>query len=281
MLTILFLSPLISALSKKLAPPTSDPKPKCNRKVCSKTRVWAKVYIDDLLWEQYISWNKRQRGHVDLSLEQRVSRVVDGINSHLARLDNGGFEVVIAGHVNKISQSDVRLGDTYVDRVDKNKTKKFSVQDVVAQTFAFQEAVFKLPTPLKHEVNLRILFMKETRPYTLQGTAEEMCICDQHPVFNFGCVAIFAIRHLDQWTFHTSIFAHELGHALGAAEHDDKYYRHSSGDRLIMWSKVGLTTFCQHLLVFLQGGSESQHLVASGKNFDCFNKPLLSEQSRS
>ena len=102
LITIIFLSPLISALSKKLAPPTSDPKPKCNRKVCSKTRVWAKVYIDDLLWEQYISWNKRQRGKVDLSLDQRVSRVVDGINSHLARLDNGGFEVVIAGHVNKI-----------------------------------------------------------------------------------------------------------------------------------------------------------------------------------
>ena len=164
--------------------------------------------------------------------------MVDGINSHLARLDNGGFEVVIAGPVNKMSQSDVRLGDTYVDRVDKNKTKKFSVQDVVAQTFAFQEAVFKLPAPSKHEVNLRILFMKETRPYTLQGTAEEMCICDQHPVFNFGCVAIFAIRHLDQWTFHTSIFAHEIGHTLGAEEHDDEHYQNNADERLLMWSKV-------------------------------------------
>ena len=239
MLTVLFLSPLLVVLSKKLAPPTSDPKPKCNRKVCSKTRVWAKVYIDDLLWEQYISWNKQQRGHVDLSLEQRVSRVVDGINSHLARLDNGGFEVVVAGTATKISQSDVRLASTFVDRNDRNRTKNFSRKDIVAQTFAFQEAVHKLPRGLKQEVNLRILFMREG-PHPSLGTAEEMCICDQHPVFNYGCVAIFAIRHLDQWTFHTSIFAHEIGHTLGAEEHDDEHYQNNNDERLLMWSKVGL-----------------------------------------
>ena len=242
MLALLILSPLV-ALAQKLNPPTSDPRPTCNRRVCATQRVLVKIYIDDLLWEQYTSWNKRQRGGVGLSLDQRVSGVVDGINSHLARLDNGGFEVVVAGTSTKISQSDVKLGSTFVDRNDRNRTKNFSPKDIVAQTFAFQEAVHKLPRGLKQEVNLRILFMREG-PHPSLGTAEEMCICDQHPVFNYGCVAIFAIRHLDQWTFHTSIFAHEIGHALGAAEHDDKHYRHSSGDRLIMWSKVGSYDVC-------------------------------------
>ena len=122
-----------------------------------------------------------------------------------------------------------------VSHTNLKMLNSWPVTHIVAQTFAFQEAVFKLPSPLKQEVNLRILFMKGE---TDRANAEEMCICDQHPVFNYGCVAIFAIRHLSQWTFHTSIFAHELGHALGAAHHDEKYYRHSSGDRLLMWSKV-------------------------------------------
>ena len=200
-----------------------------------------KVYVDDLLWDQYDGWRERQRGGAQ-SLDQRVRGVLAGVNSHLARLDNGGFEVVIDGPVTMISESDVRLAGTFVDRNDRNRTKKFSADNIVAQTFAFQEAVFNLPSPLKQEVNLRILFMREG-PHVSLGTAEEMCICDQHPVFNYGCVAIFAIRHLSQWTFHTSIFAHELGHALGAAEHDDKHYRHSAGDRLLMWSKVGFGNF--------------------------------------
>merc|ERR1712014_464954 len=88
MLALLFLSPLV-VLAQKLNPPTSDPRPTCNRRVCATQRVLVKVYIDDLLWEQYTGWNKRQRGGVGLSLDQRVSRVVEGINSHLARLDNG------------------------------------------------------------------------------------------------------------------------------------------------------------------------------------------------
>ena len=163
--------------------------------------------------------------------------MVEGINSHLARLDNGGFEVVVAGTATKISRSDVRLANTFVDRNDRNRTKNFSPKDIVAQTFAFQEAVHKLPRGLKQEVNLRILFMREG-PHPSLGTAEEMCICDQHPVFNYGCVAIFAIRHLDQWTFHTSIFAHEIGHTLGAEEHDDEHYQNNDDERLLMWSKV-------------------------------------------
>ena len=238
MLPLLLLLPSM-ALAQKLSPPDSDPTPTCNKKVCARRRVRVKVYVDDRLWEQYAGWRQQRQRGGGQSLDERVAGVLDGINNHLARLDNGGFEVVIDGPATKISKSDVSLADTFIDRNDRNRTKKFSPDNIVAQTFAFQEAVFKLPSALKKEVNLRILFMREG-PHVSLGTAEEMCICDQHPVFNYGCVAIFAIRHLSQWTFHTSIFAHELGHALGAAEHDDKHYRHSSGNRLLMWSQVGM-----------------------------------------
>ena len=73
MLALLLLSPLV-ALAHKLNPPTTDPRPACNRRVCATQRVLVKVYIDDLLWEQYTSWNKRQRGGVGLSLEQPAPR---------------------------------------------------------------------------------------------------------------------------------------------------------------------------------------------------------------
>ena len=195
-----------------------------------------KVYMDDILWNDYKAWSRRQERKVP-GLEERVAEVVVGINSHLARLDNGGFEVSTDGTVTRISSSDVFVSDTFVDRNDGNRTKKFSPSDIVAQTFAFQEGVFRLPSSVKKQVNLRLLFMRAGSQASL-GTAEEMCICEQHNVFNYGCVAIFAIRHLSQWTHHTSIFAHELGHALGAARHDDFYYTNSSRDRLLMWSKV-------------------------------------------
>ena len=36
-----------------------------------------------------------------------------------------------------------------------------------------------------------------------------------------------------------NIFAHELGHALGMETHDNEFYTHDPGHKLIMWSDVG------------------------------------------
>ena len=195
-----------------------------------------KVYVDDILWEEYAKF--RQEDSVQSLFDEEVSELLHRGNQHLAKLDNGGFEVLMVGNVTKISKSDISLADTYTDRLDRDKIKEFSPEDVNAQTFAFQEAVFKLPPALKKEVNLRILFMKGK---TDRANAEEMCICDQHPIKQYGCVVIFS-KALQKIPDSSILFAHEIGHTLGYPDHDDKYYNSTWGSprELYMWPNVGL-----------------------------------------
>ena len=195
--------------------------------------------VDDRLWEEYAVRRQEDQSGVEKWIDGEVSGLLDRGNKHLAKLDNGGFEVVMVGHVTKMSKSDVSLGDTYTDRGDGNKIKEFSPENVWAQTFAFQEAVFNLPPALKKEVNLRILFTKGDKGKS-EGKSEEHCICDQHPTFQYGCIAVFFIDSLDKFPAST-LFAHELGHTLGYGEHDDNYYKDNSTlkGQLYMWSMVG------------------------------------------
>ena len=203
-----------------------------------------KVYVDDRLWEEYAVWRQEDQigtakwvGSAQSLFDEEVSGLLDGGNKHLAKLDNGGFEVVMVGNVTKMSKSDVSLADTYIDRADGNKTKEFSPENIMAQTFAFQEAVFNLPPALKREVNLRILFMKSENN---EGKIEEHCICDQHPTFQYGCIAVQSTNSHYKFPDST-LFAHELGHALGYEVHDDNYYKDNSTlkGQLYMWSMVG------------------------------------------
>ena len=203
-----------------------------------------KVYVEDRLWEEYAVWRQEDQigtakwvGSAQSLFDEEVSGLLDGGNKHLAKLDNGGFEVVMVGNVTKISKSDISLADTYTDRLDRDKIKEFSPEDVNAQTFAFQEAVFKLPPARKKEVNLRILFMKGK---TDRANAEEMCICDQHPIKQYGCV-VFS-KALQKIPAMSILFAHEIGHTLGYPDHDDKYYNSTWGSPrvLYMWPNVGL-----------------------------------------
>ena len=106
-----------------------------------------KVYVDDILWEEYAKF--RQEDSVQSLFDEEVSELLHRGNQHLAKLDNGGFEVLMVGNVTKISKSDISLADTYTDRLDRDKIKEFSPEDVNAQTFAFQEAVFNLPPARK------------------------------------------------------------------------------------------------------------------------------------
>ena len=194
--------------------------------------------------------------------DEKVSDLLDRGNKLLAKLDNGGFEVVMVGNVTKISKSDISLADSYKDRLDGDKIKEVLPDDLHAQTFAFQEAVFNLPPALKKEVNLRILFMKGDKT---GSNTEEQCICDQHHSgIQWGCVSIFSIDYLYKFPATSTLFAHELGHALGYPEHDDMHYSRTQRKELYMWSKVGFGLSLQMIHV-LSGGSGSQHLVSKSQ----------------
>ena len=164
----------------------------------------------------------------------------------------------MVGNVTKMSKSDVSLSDTYTDRVDGNKIKEFSPENVWAQTFAFQEAVFNLPPALKKEVNLRILFMKGDKT---GSNTEEQCICDQHHSgIQWGCVSIFSINYFYEFPARSTTFAYALGQALGNYDHTapsypapsssapsfpqhqlshDRHYDFTRRKELYMWSTVG------------------------------------------
>ena len=81
--------------------------------------------------------------------------MISSANSFLTKLDNGGFVVETFDAPVSISKSDVKFGNTYVDRIDGNKTKYVSENknSMLATYFSFQQSVEKLPTRM--EVNVR------------------------------------------------------------------------------------------------------------------------------
>ena len=190
--------------------------------------------------------------------DEKVSDLLDRSNKLLAKLDNGGFEVVMVGNVTKISKSDISLADSYKDRLDGDKIKEVLPDDLHAQTFAFQEAVFNLPPALKKEVNLRILFMKGDKSAAF---TEEQCICDQHHSgIQWGCVSIFSINYFYEFPASSTLFAYALGQALGNYDHaassypapsssapsfpphllsHDRHYDFTRRKEFYMWSTVG------------------------------------------
>ena len=90
-------------------------------------------------------------------LAQNLRNVIDSINLKLAQLDNGGFVIEYnLANVVKLNKSDVRIGRTYTDRLDGNKTKLCDTKDIMATTFCFQEAVKQLEQ--KNDVILRWIF---------------------------------------------------------------------------------------------------------------------------
>jgi len=210
-----------------LLPPPEYVKPVCNKAPCHRTLIKAKVYIEDTLWDRMARFK--------LDLEDQLEDLLQKGNDKLSDLDDGGFNVYYEENMVKLKNSDIVLGDTYVDRLENNVTKKRDPNNIHSYTFTFQEAVEKLPD--RFAVDIRILFILRSGHSNTAGTAEETCICNQNW---FGCVAVIAIKWLSNWSHHSSIFAHEIAHSLGMGVHDDMFYESNPDDRLIMWSKVGL-----------------------------------------
>ena len=51
------------------------------------------------------------------------------------------------------------------------------------------------------------------------------------------------------WTTMSTLMAHELGHALGATQHDDEFYDVARASSLIMWSEVKCKSKFRYLVL--------------------------------
>ena len=89
--------------------------------------------------------NSHKENAVLKFLRGQLARAFNLANENLRRLDNGGYKVKFNGTIQRLESSDVKIKKTYVDRLDGNKTKKFDHSNIFSRTFAFQEAVEKMP----------------------------------------------------------------------------------------------------------------------------------------
>ena len=89
--------------------------------------------------------NSHKENAVLKFLRGQLARAFNLVNENLRRLDNGGYKVKFNGTIQRLESSDVKIKKTYVDRQDGNKTKKFDHSNIFSRTFAFQEAVEKMP----------------------------------------------------------------------------------------------------------------------------------------
>merc|ERR1712106_346415 len=224
---------IVRTEARELLPPPSFVNPVCyTSQPCYMKRIGASIYIEDSLWDKMSSLTGGNDPTEEIT--DNLKTIFKGVNKHLATLDNGGFKVEIERPVVKLGRSEISLKNNYVDRINGNVTKRFDPDNIFSHTFTFQEAVQKLAD--RSAVDLRILVIPERGTDPTLATSEETCICN--PDW-FGCVAIFSIRSLNNWSYHKNIFAHEIGHALGMDLHDDQFYSSNPGDRLLMWSSVG------------------------------------------
>jgi len=228
----------LASLQARKEPPPGQTEPVCESPPCFLRKIRASIVIEDSLWED-MSSGRNNKGSSQEIVKQ-LKTVFEGVNKHLSRLDNGGFMVEFDHNVTKLGESGIRLKNTYVDRLNRNISKTFDKNNIFAHTFTFQEAVQELPN--RHVVDLRILVIPErgTIQHTVLATSEETCICNRNW---FGCIAVFSIRFKKNWSYHQTIFAHEIGHTLGMDLHDDQFYTANPGDKLLMWSRVGRKAF--------------------------------------
>ena len=111
-----------------------------------------------------------------------------------------------------------------------------NVQDIFSHTFAFQQAVEKLPD--RKARDLRILVRNyDLMDENLKALGEEFCMCNFD---TFGCIATFSIEVPTDWAIHKSHFAHVVAHTIGAStQHDDEIYLWNPNEKLIMWKPIG------------------------------------------
>ena len=168
-------------------------------------------------------------------INEKIKKTFDLMNSLLKKLDNGGYRVDFNGKFIRLSQSNVKLRNTYTDRKNNNTIKPLVREDIIALDFAFEEAVSRIPDI--RGVDLTILFMKGNNYRPLSAVSEENCICNTS-VSASACVAVFSVDHYWVWTYRDKLYTHEIGHVLGMDIHDDDVYQENPNGQYIMWSRV-------------------------------------------
>jgi len=191
------------------------------------------IIVDDELYEKMIEEKSFRGKNINSEIVKQIIKAFRDINELLKTLDDGGFRLVFNKNFVKLSQSNVRLGDTYLDRRVDDIRKAFDPDDIYSYSFTFQEAIEKIPD--RHNVDITILFIPEKTKSSTIAASEETCICN--PAW-YACVAIFSIRDLENWSYHSTIFAHEIGHTLGMDIHDDSVYDKNPSGQLLMCPKL-------------------------------------------
>jgi len=202
---------------------------------CTTKYIRTKIYIEDELYNKIQKHRKESNISMDDYVNGKLTRMFDSINEHLKNLDNGGYEAGYGGTFDLLNSSDVAMGNTYIDRWNRNENKTFDKNKVLAWTFTFQEGVQNMDPRIKSRADIRIL-MRWNPGYDLDGQSgsfsEENCICNTD--WKYGCMAVFNVD-LGSWA-KGSLFAHEFGHTLGVAAHDNDIYGYNTS--LIMNSAV-------------------------------------------
>ena len=82
----------------------------------------------------------------------------------------------------------MKLGESYIDRLDGDRRKQRDNTEHNSWVFLFQEAVQELEED--PEVDIRVL-MKYTSDSSRSSSSEEKCICNKS--WPFACVAVLSV----------------------------------------------------------------------------------------
>lgn len=209
----------------------------CHQEPCDTMLINAEMYIEEELYrltEEFLAENN-VTGDITHIVSQRIDDMFTALNVHLMNLDNGGYKLISDGSFTLLNDAKFKIKETFIDRNDGNRSKTFDKLDLWAWTFGFQEAVGELLGHNSSEAEPHVRILLRYTPGKLRAATEENCICN--PDWPFACIAIFS---LDQWYWRKgSLFAHEIGHALGREIHDDEIYQDPDHE-LIMNSVIGI-----------------------------------------
>ena len=223
---------LVPGLATPKQPPPKYTPPVCFKSSCETRHINVMIYLDDDMWHNMTgNWGDNPK---QLILFQ-IKKTFEEANKLLAELDNGGYKLVFdQNDVVKLSDSEVLLGDKYIDGINSNLTKELDTHEIFSHTFAFQQAVEKLSN--RNAKDLRMLIRKYNKNDSVNVLAEENCICNYN---SFGCVASFSIKNSLRWWAQKNELVHGIGHTLGYKEaHDDEFYSGKISDKLLMSKNV-------------------------------------------